>query len=149
MNRPIRTAELQAPEPPPASAEVSFPPPRAQATRAQRFGLLIGLFIAACLGLYLFASILLPFVAAACIAYFLDPPTTRLTRLGMPRGMAAVLMVVALVAVCLLFVLLLYPLILAQIGLLISRAPSYVADIRGWAGEVIAHLQERELVDGS
>ena len=33
--------------------------------------------------------------------------------------------------------------ILAQIGLLISRAPSYVADIRDWAGEVIATLQER------
>ena len=35
---------------------------------------------------YLFSSILLPFVAAACIAYFLDPPTTRLARIGMPRG---------------------------------------------------------------
>ncbi len=52
-------------------------------------------------------------------------------------------MVVGLVAAGLLFVLLLYPLILAQLGLLISRAPSYVADIRDWAGEVIAGLQER------
>ena len=53
------------------------------------------------------------------------------------------LMVVALVAAGLLFVLLLYPLILAQIGLLITRAPSYVDDIRSWAGGVIADLQQR------
>ena len=48
--------------------------------------------------LQLFASVLLPFVAAAGIAYFLDPPATRLPRAGMPRGAAALLLVVALVA---------------------------------------------------
>ncbi len=100
--------------------------------------------------LHLFASILLPFVMAAGIAYFLDPPTTRLTRAGMPRGAAALLMVVALVAAGLLFALLLYPLLLAQVGILISRVPSYVYSVRLWAGEVIGHLQERlgsEFVD--
>ncbi|GAC1338495.1 MAG: AI-2E family transporter [Acetobacteraceae bacterium] len=144
MSRPLTTTERPPPELPPAAP----PPPPADlgpmphSTRTQRFGLLIGLLLVTCLALYLFASILLPFVAAACIAYFLDPPTTRLTRLGMPRGAAAMLMVVALVAACLLFALLLYPLLLAQIGLLIARAPSYVADIRAWAGEVIVRLQE-------
>ena len=50
-----------------------------------------------------------------------------------------------------LFALLLYPLILAQIGILISRVPAYVDDLRLWAGDVIVHLQERlgpEYVDG-
>ncbi len=142
MSRPLDTAELQ----PPAAAELGLttPPPAApHSTRTQRLALVVGFLLALGLALYLFNSILLPFVAAACIAYFLDPPTTRLTRLGMPRGMAAMLMVVALFAAGLLFVLLLYPLILAQIGLLISRAPSYVDDIRSWAGGVIADLQER------
>ena len=37
----------------------------------------------------LFASILLPFVVAAGIAYFLDPPTSRLQRLGVPRWLAS------------------------------------------------------------
>jgi predicted PurR-regulated permease PerM len=137
VSRPVPALELHPPEP------VEPPPPPSHSTRAQRFGLLGGFLLAVCLALYLFSSILLPFVAAACIAYFLDPPTTRLTRLGMPRGMAALLMVVALLAATMLFALLLYPLILAQIGLLISRAPSYVAEIRDWAGEVIATLQQR------
>jgi len=61
----------------------------------------------------------------------------------MPRGLAAMAMVIALVAACLLFALLLYPLLLAQVGLLIGRVPSYVYSVRLWAGEVISGLQER------
>ena len=119
--------------------------------RTQRFGLLFGLGALFFVVLYEFSSILLPFVAAAGIAYFLDPPTTRLTRAGLPRGAAAFLMVVALLAACLLFALLLYPLLLAQLGLLISRAPTYAGAIRLWAGEMIVRLQDTfgpEYVDG-
>lgn len=125
--------------------------PARNSTRAQRLALLIGLTVVAVMILYLFSSILLPFVAAAGIAYFLDPPTTSLTRAGLPRGAAAFLMVVALLAACLLFALLLYPLLVAQVGLLITRAPDYATAIRTWAGEVIVHLQETfgpEYVDG-
>ena len=152
----MTTLDLPRPQPTPPvpvmpvpAAPVPFAPGR-HATRGQRLGLLAGLLLAAYLALHLFASILLPFVAAAGIAYFLDPPTTRLTRAGMPRGLAAMLMVVALVAACLLFALLLYPLLVAQVGLLIGRVPSYVYSVRLWAGEAISHLQERlgsEFVD--
>ncbi|RZK90137.1 MAG: AI-2E family transporter, partial [Methylobacterium sp.] len=87
----------------------AVPPLAERTTKGQRLGMLAGLVLAVCVALYLFSSILLPFVAAACIAYFLDPPTTRLARLGMPRGAAAGIMIVALLAVMLLFALLLYP----------------------------------------
>ncbi|MGI4945419.1 MAG: AI-2E family transporter, partial [Janthinobacterium lividum] len=139
----MTTLDLPRPTPPPAPPSAVLPVPTRTASRAQRLGLLAGLLLVAYLVLHLFASILLPFVAAAGIAYFLDPPTTRLTRAGMPRGLAALLMVVTLVAACLLFALLLYPLLLAQVGLLIGRVPSYVYSVRLWAGEVIGHLQER------
>ena len=98
-----------------------------QATRGQRVALGIGLLIVAWLALQLFQSVLAPFVAAAGIAYVLDPPTTRLTRLGLSRGIAALLMIIGLLAAVLLFALLLYPLILQQIGQLIGRIPQYVA----------------------
>jgi len=127
----------------PAATSAAALLPARHATRAQRLGLLVGLLVAAYLTLHLFAAILLPFVVAAGIAYFLDPPTTRLTRAGMARGLAATVMVVALVAACLLFALLLYPLLVAQVGLLIGRVPSYVYSVRLWAGEVISRLQER------
>jgi predicted PurR-regulated permease PerM len=112
-----------------------------QATRGQRVGLVVGLLVVAWLALQLFASVLAPFVAAAGIAYVLDPPTTRLTRLGLGRGIAALLVILALLAGVLLFALLLYPLILQQIGLLLGRIPQYVQLLQRWASEVIMDLQ--------
>lgn len=102
------------------------------------------------LALNLFASVLLPFVAAAGIAYFLDPAASRLARIGAPRGLAAIIMIVALLAVTLLFALLLYPLIIAQFSLLIGRAPQYATLLQGWARDQLTHLQDRfgtDLVD--
>lgn len=137
---------LPAPPPPPP-----LPPPPRHATRGQRMGLLIGLIVVVLAALQLFASILLPFVVAAGIAYFLDPIASRMVRAGLPRGVAAMLLVVGLVAAGLLFALLLYPLILSQIAIFISRVPAYAMDMQQWAGTIILRLQERlgsEYVDG-
>ena len=146
MSVPVRQPE---PAPLPVSAYKPAALP-SQATRGQRVALLAGLLVVAWLALQLFASVLLPFVAAGGIAYFLDPPATRLTRAGVPRGAAALLMIVALIAVGLLFALLLWPLLLSQVGILIARLPGYVESLRGFAAQIIAHLQERlgpEFVD--
>ncbi len=148
MSQPIARVAPRLPDLPPPPVP---PPAPRHATKAQRVALLAGLAVAIVAALQLFASILLPFVVAAGIAYFLDPLASRLHRAGMGRSVAALLLVVGLVAAGLLFALLLYPLILAQIGILISRVPAYVDDLRLWAGQVIVHLQERlgaEYVDG-
>jgi predicted PurR-regulated permease PerM len=129
-------------EPVPAETWAA-PQPRAfHATRAQRFALIIGLLVVFWLALQLFASVLAPFVAAAVLAYALDPPTTRLTRMGLPRGMAALWMIVAVIAGVLLFALLLYPLVIVQVGLLVNRIPQYATLLQGWAREVLTSLQE-------
>ncbi len=116
--------------------------PLAHSTRIQRVGLILGLLVALWLALQLFASVLAPFVAAGVIAYALDPPTTRLQRLGMPRGAAALLMILAVIAAVLLFALLLYPLVVVQIGLLVNRIPQYATLLQGWAREELTLLQE-------
>jgi predicted PurR-regulated permease PerM len=116
--------------------------PLSQSTRIQRIGLILGLLVALWLALQLFASVLAPFVAAGVIAYALDPPTTRLQRLGMPRGAAALLMILAVIAAVLLFALLLYPLVVVQIGLLVNRIPQYATLLQGWAREELTLLQE-------
>ena len=59
----------------------------------------------------------------------------------MPRGLAALVMILALLLALLLFVLLLYPLILSQIGLFIGRVPQYVQLLQGWARQIITQLQ--------
>ncbi len=94
------------------------------------------------LALQLFASVLAPFVAAGVIAYALDPATTRLHRLGIPRGAAALLMILAVIAAVLLFALLLYPLVVVQIGLLVNRIPQYATLLQGWAREELTVLQD-------
>ena len=148
-NSPTIVPELDAPSPPHEprrAAETLAPVPistrRMPATRTQRIALIAGLLVVTWLALELFASVLAPFVAAAVIAYALDPPTTRLTRLGVPRGAAALLMIFTLLAAALLFLLLLYPLIIAQIGLFLGRIPVYVVQLESWARDAVAHLQE-------
>jgi predicted PurR-regulated permease PerM len=123
---------------------------RAPATRAQRIALLVSVAVVAWLALQLFASVLLPFVAAAGLAYILDPPTSRLTRLGVPRSLAALLLIVAMIAAALLFALLLYPVLVSQFGMLLGRVPQYASLLQHWAQQVISELQARfgtEVVD--
>ncbi|MFB9970459.1 AI-2E family transporter [Pseudoroseomonas cervicalis] len=112
-------------------------------TRNQRLALVLGLLGAALFLLWLFSAILTPFVLAACIAYFLDPLATRLSRLGVPRGLAALVLVTGLMGLALLALLLLYPLIIAQVGTLLARLPSYAAGIASALQEALAGLEER------
>jgi len=69
----------ERPPPKPRAWFSEVAPIPGQATRGQRAALVVGLLVVAWLALQLFASVLAPFVAAAGIAYVLDPPTTRLT----------------------------------------------------------------------
>ena len=135
--------------------EVMPPPGRGRpgpmvATRRQRTMLALGVFATILFALWLFAAILTPFVLALCIAYFLDPLATRLARLGVPRGLAAIVLVFMLLLFCLLAVLLLYPLIIAQIGVLLARLPGYIATINAGLRDFLMSLEEAagpEMVD--
>jgi predicted PurR-regulated permease PerM len=139
QNEPVPAPAPPPPVPPPM-LPLHHPP--GKATRGQRIALLVGLVVVAWLALQLFASVLLPFVAAAGIAYVLDPPTRRLTGFGMPRSLAATVMSLAMIVAVLLFALLLYPLIVVQLGLLIGRVPQYVTLLQGWAGGIMTNLQD-------
>ncbi len=139
---------LVPPQPPPPAArpEPAGARPRAAppvATRAQRVALAFGVTGGLFLAVWLFSPILTPFVLAAVIAYFLDPPATRLTRIGIPRGVSALLMILALVALALLCLLLLYPLLVAQVTILIQRLPAYVLGIGQAVRDALTALSER------
>jgi predicted PurR-regulated permease PerM len=116
--------------------------PDPQATRGQRIALLAGIVVVLWLVLQLFASILLPFVAAAGIAYVLDPLCTPMARARIPRGLAALLLVIGLITAVMLFVLLLYPLLVSQVALLVGRIPAYAREVSSFAAKSIAQLQQ-------
>lgn len=148
MTLPPAAAPPHRPETPavPAPAAMSLGRPRVAppvATRLQRAALALGLGTGLLLVFWLFSPILTPFVLAAVIAYFLDPPATRLTHIGIPRGLSALLMILALVAVAFLCLLLLYPLLIAQVTVLLQRLPSYVLGIGQAVRDALTLLSER------
>ncbi len=130
-------------EPPPDSLILPPVPARMDhATRTQRMLLLGGVLVVFWLTLQLFSSVLLPFVAAASIAYALDPFCTRMVKARIPRGLAAVILVIGLILAVLMFALLLYPLVVSQAVLLVGRVPDYVRGVSAFAAKSIAQLQQ-------
>ncbi len=120
------------------------------AARRQRLLLTLATVGALLFALHLFSSILLPFVLAALVAYLLDPIAGRLEAIGVPRGLAAILLVVALLALIIAFLLLFYPLILAQITILISLIPQYIRLLGDLIQQSLLWLEENlgpEFVD--
>src|SRR5271157_5612637 len=80
----------------------------------QRLGLLAAFLFGVWLFFHLFSSILLPFVVAAGLAYFLDPAVSRLEHLGVRRWLGALVLLFALGIFVVLFILQLYPVIADQ-----------------------------------
>lgn len=91
-------------------------------TRNGRFWLMVlagGLAI-----LWMVQGVLLPFVAAAVLAYLGDPVADRLER-RMPREMAALLVLLGMIGAGILALLLLAPMVLSQLHHLIVALPGY------------------------
>ncbi|WP_239451615.1 AI-2E family transporter [Elioraea rosea] len=135
----------------PGGGQALGPDPRPdERMRRQRLIALAAGIALVLFALYLFASILLPFVVAALIAYLLDPLADRLEAVGVPRGLAAILLVAGVFSLFVLFLLLFYPLLLAQLTILVARLPDYVTAIRALITESLLWLADRlgpELVD--
>jgi predicted PurR-regulated permease PerM len=116
---------------------------RATKVQWQRLGL-IAVFLFAVWGfLRLFSSILMPFVVAAGLAYFLDPAVSRLERLGLRRPAGALLLLLTVGLFVALFVLLLYPVIAEQAYALGSNLPDYIATAQKDFGHLVNDLQRR------
>jgi len=97
----------------------------------------IGLF------LYMFRSILLPFVAGMAIAYLLDPVADWLERRGLSRLFATITILVAFVIVVFLAVIIIIPLLIDQMADLIERLPDLVA----WLQNLIMTINVTMLPD--
>ncbi|MEM9734350.1 MAG: AI-2E family transporter [Pseudomonadota bacterium] len=90
----------------------------------------LGTFIAICLFLYVFRSILLPFIAGMALAYMLDPVADRLESWGASRLLATVLILMLFIIVFALGLILLAPVLSNQLSGLIERLPGYIGDLQ-------------------
>ncbi len=76
--------------------------------------------------LWLLREVLLPFVVGAALAYMLDPLVGRLTRHGMSRLTAALIILAVFVIIFAGFLVLVGPLLAAQLASFIDNVPAYV-----------------------
>ena len=94
--------------------------------RTQRMWAWLAIFIAALLVIYVINDILLPFLIAIAIAYFLDPVADRLERAGCSRMVATSLITVIFFGIVIALILLIYPLVLDQLIAFFHKVPSLV-----------------------
>lgn len=99
------------------------------ATRRQAW-FWFGAFIVTVIFLYVFRSILLPFVAGMALAYLLDPVADRLESWGASRLVATFLILIVFVILFVVALILVVPILSHQLAGLIQRIPDYVTRLQ-------------------
>jgi predicted PurR-regulated permease PerM len=89
-------------------------------------------------------NVMLPFVAGAAIAYFLDPVADRLEKLGCTRVLATVIITLVALLAFILMALLLVPTFVNQLGALVAEAPAYSKQFQLFLQDQIPSLMEPE-----
>ena len=92
---------------------------------------------------YVFSSILLPFVAGMVLAYFLDPVADRLERLGLSRTAATLVILFAFIVGLTLVLMILIPVVATQLADLIGRMPDYIARLQDFVTSIDESWLER------
>ncbi|MEO2037220.1 MAG: AI-2E family transporter, partial [Martelella sp.] len=116
------------------------------------FWLLFAAFVA--LFLYVFRSILLPFVAGMALAYFLDPIADRLEKLGFNRLWATTTIMLSFLVIVIAVLLLFIPLLVSQAYDVAQQVPKYMHQLEqylettefsrliDWGNDQLASLSE-------
>ncbi len=89
---------------------------------------------------WILGSALLPYIAGAAIAYFLDPLADRLEKMGFSRVWATVVICTITALAAVLVVLIVLPLLIDQLVGLAKTAPELVAQLQVWLGKTFPSL---------
>ncbi len=101
----------------------------------------IGFALLAGLVIWQISPVLLPFVAGAGIAYFLDPPVDWLERRGVGRTTGSLLTLMAFFLTCLLVLLLFVPIVQVQAVELAQRLPTLLLTVQERANFLLLEAQ--------
>ena len=82
--------------------------------------------------LWFLGSVMLPFLVAGAVAYFLDPVADRLERLGLGRAAATTIITLVAALIFVLLVLAVIPLLVQQLAALINAAPAMAAQLEAF-----------------
>ncbi len=96
----------------------------------------IAILVVFLLFLYVFRSIMLPFVAGMVLAYFLDPVADRLEALGLSRFWATLVILCVFLAVFIYAFMTVVPVIGKQLVDFASNLPAYVTQLQEWIASI-------------
>lgn len=99
----------------------------------------LGALLVLVLFLYVFRSILFPFLAGLALAYFLDPVADWLEARGLSRLVATIVILALFVLLFAVAFIIIVPILAGQLANFIEDLPTYLARIR----ELIASLSDR------
>ena len=109
----------------------------------------LGMFAFFIIFMWVFADILLPFIAGMVLAYFLDPVADWLERKGLSRIIATAFILVAFILMFIIFLMILVPILANQIAGFLDRLPELVGKLQALiASTDIEWLRDRIGVDG-
>jgi predicted PurR-regulated permease PerM len=80
--------------------------------------------------LWLFSSILLPFVAGMALSYFLDPVADRLERWGLSRMAATSVILLSFIVLLVLGLIIVIPLLATQASDFAAKVPGYITSLQ-------------------
>ena len=95
--------------------------------------------------LWLLSGVLLPFVAGMALAYLLDPVARRAERLGISRGISALIIVTFVIVALVVAVMLVAPVASVQLSAFVEALPGYVSKLetlitdpgRPWLSKIV------------
>ena len=91
----------------------------------------VGIFLSAILLLWVFRSILLPFVVGLALAYLLNPVVNWMHKIHVSRTWASMIVLTVVFGLIVSLFLAFVPLVLQQILGLTGRLPGYISDLQG------------------
>jgi len=101
--------------------------------------------------IFIFKSVLLPFVLGIAVAYLLNPFVNKLGRLKIPRSLSALLILSAFLLLVVAFVAVVAPLLYKQLVQLVQDMPGYIDSIwvfvEPYSQKVLALLGQENGVD--
>jgi len=108
-------------------------------TQARWWGLALAVLV---LLLWALGNVMLPFIAGAAVAYFLDPVADRLERMGCTRVWATLIITFVAILAFVAMALILVPTFISQLSGLIAEAPTYSKQFQAFMQEHIPALME-------
>jgi predicted PurR-regulated permease PerM len=80
--------------------------------------------------IWLLSDVLLPFVAGMALAYLLNPLARRAERLGIPRGISALIVVTVVIVALVVAAMLIVPVLSVQLAAFVEALPGYIAKLQ-------------------